>query len=256
MQSELGRRHGDLELAIFRAFAKVAPLKIAASSIEKLSQSEPDIRCSVEGDGPVEFELVELLDQGHAQRVSAQLQLSKYFSDCYYKASDDLRARLQSRLSNACVVLAFTRDSTMRARRQSAGRVLAGLCAIDPAFEGDLSPSELDLPERTAIRRVSILRGGFAGPRFEYPTAGSLADPAVESIGTKFSKRYNSKSPLELLAYYYRQPQTTSPRLPPDLPAYIEAHLPTSQFRRVWIFSVVSGVLAVFPDSFHARDGA
>lgn len=232
---------------IFRTFAKTSPLQIDLKSIEKREPPEPDIRCITKSTGGLNFELVELVDQEHAQRLSAQLEISDHFTQSYRNSAEALRRKLQSTLANACVVLDFSAESTIRRRRGSAQPVLERLAAIPTNFEGQLSSDDLGLPGGTAVRRVSILRGDYAGPCFENPTAGSLRDPAIELIGTKFRKQYRSEYPIELLAYYYRHPQITKASIPPELLAFLEESLPESSFRRVWVFSTVFGVLAVFP---------
>lgn len=62
---------GVVELAVFREFAKKAPLRIDHTSVEKRNgESEPDILCEIIGEGPVSFELVEICDSALAATIA------------------------------------------------------------------------------------------------------------------------------------------------------------------------------------------
>ena len=62
--------HGETELLVFREFAEKANIGVIASSIEKRPLGEPDILCSIEGEGPVAFELAELCAEDVAAAIS------------------------------------------------------------------------------------------------------------------------------------------------------------------------------------------
>jgi hypothetical protein len=48
-----------VELAVFERFVRLRGLRVLAGSIEKRLPPEPDIRCVIEDDGPVAYELTE-----------------------------------------------------------------------------------------------------------------------------------------------------------------------------------------------------
>ncbi len=58
------------ERAIFTEFVNVAGLPVLSRSIESRPEPEPDILCELRGEGPVAFELGELIDQGLARAIS------------------------------------------------------------------------------------------------------------------------------------------------------------------------------------------
>ena len=55
------------ELAVFHEFAQRCGLSVVSGSIENRDPPEPDICCKIEGEGPVAFELVELVDRSIAE---------------------------------------------------------------------------------------------------------------------------------------------------------------------------------------------
>jgi hypothetical protein len=60
------------ELRVFNEFIELSGLPINASTVENRPPPEPDIRCVVEGDGPVAFELVELCNSELAKDIGDQ----------------------------------------------------------------------------------------------------------------------------------------------------------------------------------------
>jgi hypothetical protein len=63
MMSDNAAIQSKTELNVFRAFAKLQRLPIEMESIEKREPPEPDIRCNLKDNGPITFEMVEILDQ-------------------------------------------------------------------------------------------------------------------------------------------------------------------------------------------------
>ena len=67
-------RHGLREKKIFSLFAEACALPVRPESIEKRNPPEPDILCEIKGEGPVAFEMVELIDQNIAQGTNEQIR--------------------------------------------------------------------------------------------------------------------------------------------------------------------------------------
>lgn len=63
--------HGETEKEVFSQFAKAAGLRIG--SIHKCFPPEPDLRCTVEGEGMVAFELAEICAEDVAVRIAHAL---------------------------------------------------------------------------------------------------------------------------------------------------------------------------------------
>jgi len=64
----------ELERWAFDEFARHARLPIRPGSVESRRPPEPDILCEVEGDGPVAYELVELIDPLLAENASVAVR--------------------------------------------------------------------------------------------------------------------------------------------------------------------------------------
>ena len=73
----------------FERFTKAAGLDVLPNSIESREPPEPDILCSIEGRGPVAFELVELVDPSYAEMESIALRGRQARSVWYGKSPLD-----------------------------------------------------------------------------------------------------------------------------------------------------------------------
>ena len=73
MRDRPGRSREDEKAAyereIFDQFWPVAGLRVVPDTIQNRAPPEPDILCEIEGDGPVAFELVRLIDQDLARAI-------------------------------------------------------------------------------------------------------------------------------------------------------------------------------------------
>ncbi len=64
------QKKSEAELAAFTEFAQLSGLPIELNSVEKRPPPEPDLRCLVQGEGLVAFELVELCDPNLARAIA------------------------------------------------------------------------------------------------------------------------------------------------------------------------------------------
>ena len=85
---------GDVELDVFREFARRGPLVIDPGSCEKSLPPAPDVLCVVQGEGRVAFELVELCDPSLAQLISRGAEAE----GVYLRTSDPSLAVLSKKL--------------------------------------------------------------------------------------------------------------------------------------------------------------
>jgi len=82
------------ELTIFQSFAKHYPVEV--TEVESRNPPEPDIRCK-DSDGVVlAFELVELIDQEYARKLSAMFTLTTEFQQSFKSLSGDQHHVLNS----------------------------------------------------------------------------------------------------------------------------------------------------------------
>ena len=80
------------------------------------------------------------------------------------------------------------------------------------------------------------------------PGCTAIEDRTVPEIAQKFRKGYETRAPTELLAYYDWGPAALAEDWLSDLPELVARELPSSPFRRVWVFDVGEGrILYVSP---------
>ena len=228
-------RHGLRERKIFLRFAEVCGLAVQPDSIEKRKSPEPDILCTIEGEGPVAFEMVEVIDFGLAQRTYGQIKCQRLFEDTYQSLPVDQHTQLEKHFGDALVHVAFRSHISSRRQEASVPLVLSWLQELEPSFEGTASLAAQSAVGKV-VRKITVSRGDFIGPCFDIEAAGPFAEPSLERIRQKFAKKYHSNFPVELLAYYELQPVLPDTRWIPQLHAFITQHLGASQFRRVWVY--------------------
>jgi hypothetical protein len=221
---------GRPEVDIFKRFVTVCPLKILPESIEKRQPPEPDIRCTSRAGDVLAFELVEIIDQDLARKVSDQLRLVQELGAAYEVLPERDAAEVRAALGNAAVMLTFADDSSIRTRRAAIRSSLEALKGVPPKFEG-----AMDL-KRGILERIYVARGDFIGPSFDVDAGGAVGDPTVARIQGKFEKPYKVDVPLELLAHFELHPMFPDDVWMPKVRDLVPRALTASPFRRVWIF--------------------
>lgn len=226
-------RHDNKELPIFNLFAAARGLNV--ESVEKRRPPEPDILCSVAGEGPIAFELVELVDQKRiAKLMGDQDVLMDCLRDGYRGLPDEVKAEFGRRFGNAWVEARMRPSITLNRREQIADRILDHMMTLDAGFEGTFSMKE----KGTEVASVRVKRrDGLVGPHFRVPAVSAYDPVPLERLRAKFAKPYVSSAPIELLAYYDRQHAPLEEQLR-ELMVFIETHVASSRFRRVWVFDV------------------
>lgn len=221
--------HAQRELGVFRSFVRIARLPVDPASIRKRCPPRPDVCCELIGRGTVAFELVEIIDRSMARTLGSAESFLRELRQRY--SSHPRRRSLASRLSNALVHVEIDPRSSNRARVNAIPSILSVLEQLPRTYEGTL-PADRSRP---AVREIHISRGGFSGPCFDTNRVCALDDPITVRLEDKLSHRYESDSPMELLAYYDLQP--VLPDVGPFTRAQAMLHrsLRSSQFRRAWI---------------------
>lgn len=206
---------------------------IAPDSIEKRQPPEPDILCIATEEGPVAFELVEIVDQQRIARLMGdQADLMDYLRDTYRGVPQDVKRAIDQRFSDARIEVNLRPDVSLRRRRMIAADIVNRLATMEIGFKGEFTLKQ----DGIEVSRVKVTRReGLAGPHFQVP-AGSHFQPApVASIQAKFRKCYESDAPIELLAYYDTQHSPLEEQLR-ELGCFIEENKADCGFRRIWVF--------------------
>lgn len=228
----MSSKHPQRELSVFTAFASICGLRVISESIEKRDSPEPDILCQIEGEGPVAFELVELLDQARIARPRGiQDEIMDGFRNGFRRMPEGEQAKMREQLGNATVRVRMSPAVSSQKRRAAIGEILKLLLDTDAQLA-----EEFRLPPKLSeIASLEIVRGNFDGPRFTAVSGGSYDPIPHNSLSTKLRKVYKSAAPIELLAYFDSQHAPLESQIS-DLSLLIESSIGASVFRRVWVY--------------------
>ena len=148
---------------------------------------------------------------------------------------------------DALIYVAFIRGACINKRRSSIPVIFDYLLTLESTAEGKFnlrSPPDL----KNIVRWISIKRGEFVGPIFRVEAVTSFAEPARERIEDKFKKPYKTEHKTDLLAYYELQPEIPEHNWLPSVQKFVESHIKTSRFQRVWIYSATKNrIIFVYP---------
>jgi hypothetical protein len=230
---------GFRELSVFRRFADFSPEPIHLSTIYSRKPPEPDILCEM-NNGPVAFELAELIDRDFAKRIYPGMEYKEQLENTYESLAALDKEKIAAVMNDALVFVDFDPDSSTNARRNSIPKIISYLPQIPATHIGYVALT----PElRKVLKGIHIVRGGFQGPLFDINSAGFLADPSIEVIGKKFGKSYETANPIELLAYFELQPVLPENIWLPVLTQFVAERISTSPFRRVWVVDLSKRVV-------------
>lgn len=230
------------ERAIFAEFVRAAHLPVRLGSITSRPSPEPDIRCEVEGEGPVAFELGEVvspaLEQATSERVAARLA----FRSIYEALPGDQRSRLDASLGGPpAVFVAFPAHTSPGRWRHAVGPILTALVdrSTANAPEDRLREGELPVWLIPSLRRLVaevLVQRSTGGPFLGVMEMTEHVDATQRLLSKKFTKHYRTDAPIELLAYFEAAPRPRDPDWQNEALGLIRAGLPQSPFRRVWLF--------------------
>jgi hypothetical protein len=109
-------RHEKREIAIFKAFAKIASLQIIIASIKKNAPPEPDIQCRVKDLSYLSFELVEIIDRNYANLLKKCYKTGTKLRGYYLSLPQDIKDVFDRLYSNGMIFPIFKNSSTLRQR--------------------------------------------------------------------------------------------------------------------------------------------
>jgi hypothetical protein len=239
----------ESERIVFERFVAAAQLRVVPGTVENRQPPEPDIRCEIEGQGLVGFELVEIIDSDFARLVSDQLSVERAL-EAGAGASPDLAA-----FSDALIYVRYLGDASARRRRDAIAPLFTFLRTLAAGFVGDIRvPADNALAD--VVRSIRVSRGDFSpGPHFQVEAVDFIDNPVVDRVSGKFKKRYATARRLELLAYYELHPVAPEAMWMSPVERCVQAELASSQFSRVWVFDVGQGRVLFRSDGSLDRTG-
>jgi hypothetical protein len=223
------------EVEVFTSFSN-ARINTTFDAIEKRNPPEPDIRCEIRHQGPVAFELVEIIDEAQvARNQGIQLDVMETFREKFNEMSQAHQHRLRELIGNTTVRVRMNPAVSVQRRRAAIPGILADLLNIERQFEGEyVLPADL----RT-LASLTIVRGNFDGPRFTAMHGAHYNPIPTTGLERKLNRAYQSDAPMELLAYFDTQ-HAPLPEAIARLRTFVESRIAASAFEQVWIYDVTN----------------
>jgi len=238
-----GETKPERERRVFRFFAADAAIyaafNILTETVSSREPPEPDILCEVIGEGPVAFELAEILDQASmkvmATMMSARHALHSSLSELCASDLDCLRSKFATKQ----VKVAFRQDKPLRE-----------LAAIIPSLYhwlihgpyDDLYGYSVPLPADlgAVLEYVSILSGPLD---IDIAFGVNVVDATISSATSKLVRKlYTTTAPIELLVYAHDQPliqyEAWRSTIAAAIVPLIDESIVRGHFRRVWIYDI------------------
>lgn len=235
------------EVQVFKEFAAVVPYSIDMCSITKKEPPEPDISCALLDGTQIAFELVECIDESMAQAIYDAIRLKKALGEQLGKLPRREKEEFKRKYGNAMINIAFAEEASLSKKLRSLPTIHNYLLTLkgNPVGKLDLRDHQ---ELKGVVRRILINRGTYVGPIFNLTPFTYFDEPAKERIESKFKKNYETKSSVELLAYYQLQPEIPENAWLPSVQEFVESNISESQFQRVWIYSCTQNrVIYVYP---------
>jgi hypothetical protein len=225
------------ELAVFQKFAgNSGSYSIQMNSIRGEKPPRADISCVLHDGRPVDFELVDCIDESVAQAGSQCTGLTTSFYDELKKHPD--APRIKGCLKGRGVRTTFVDGATLRRKKKTIKEIVAILSGLRPGYAGDVAVAGR-IPLEEVVARIEIVVDRGNSLSFYPVIAESFKDVTVECLAKKFAKHYQTTVQLDLLGYY----KGAAAMIPMDtrletVKQYIKQNIGGSQFNRVWIYSV------------------
>ncbi len=226
------------EKEIFELFAVASTLAIDTSSIENRKPPEPDIRCRLDNGETVAFELTELIDEQHMERLAKTANTKDALYNHYENyLSSDQRKLFDLLYNHAFLHFDFSIDSKLKERRNKFNFIFDLLLSCpEPLSEFEIRHCPKLMPILDTIR---VSKSRINGPLFDVGNFGRLGDPTKPAILKKLYKKYECNYPIELVAYINWQ------LLPPEevwkhAVNSAAKNLSSSQFRKIWVYDLVN----------------
>lgn len=241
------------ERAVFAEFARVSGLPILLDSVDSRDPPEPDILCDVEGEGPVAFELGEIVNESFEQVTGDGATIDARFRTLWDNLPSHDRDAVENCLGGPPAVLVGFREGVPTGKWRHVVPAIVGLLVAQAKASEGLHAGEFDVWRTPGLRDLitdMIIRPASSGR----PCLLDLEMVEIENrtqrlLASKFKKAYESDAPKELLAYFSSEPPPDEPEWMTETLAFIRDWIGLSAFRRVWVFNARISLGASSPDS-------
>ena len=237
----------EAELLTFRHFVQVARLPVLPGSIKKRWPPQPDVHCRLSDGEQVAFELVEICNTVNARFAGSADHIYSLVMSAYLSLPPPYRKAFDHRFINVPLSFSFRPAASLSAIRNALPSLLSDLLF---APEGDGGYKGLSRASREVVLSVRNV-GRADNPGNVNFNIGTSFDPTVslKAVAAKLSNKYESDSPIELLAYFgaHAWGYDTSYR---DVLSQIVKATGIGPFRRIWVLEwdgIVVEFLSVGP---------
>jgi len=227
------------ELEIFGRFMTARGMQAKPALYRKRPDPEPDILFDHPTEGPIAFEVVEIIDENWARVRASTKTLTKAVRTAFESLPEPTRLSLTRKYSDADIGLHFKPGMSRNQRSNKLPGILTELAMLPAVTEGptlDEHPPYADVLFNIFVHRAPSI----SGPHFHASDVTSVSDETVATIRGKIEKadRYQTTAPMELLAYT----DANAAEFPDDvwqsnLKEYFALN-PVVRFRKIWVFNV------------------
>lgn len=232
--------HKTRELQVFTEFLKIRGIP-STPLPQKKDPPKPDIFFDNPLDGPTSYELVEILEQGFAHRLSKQLSFAEILHSAYEQSPHF--ENLSAVFHNALIHFKFNEQVSKGRVNQLLPDIFKELLHLSKEFEGDVNHFQNSRLSKF-IQYIWIRRGGFVGPCFDVANVSWIGEPTAETLQSKFQKTYQTKYPMELVAYILGNPMFPDDVFLAEARDFLQQQV-SSHFRRVWILDLQNRRIAL-----------
>jgi hypothetical protein len=215
-------------------FCTAAELPLVPSSIEQPEPPAPDLIAELQGIGRVAFELVRLNNPDHLTRFRLMQLMPAFLARQFAALPTDRHQSLTAKYIDGHIIVDFHGAASLAQRRRALPYVWDVLDGLPDGYQGKVDLYGREPPAELAMIWINRVKTA-GGPRFRSQTVGYVLPLRVEEIERKLQKRYDTQAPLELLAYV-ENGEIAHLNDAARITEVVERLLPTSQFRRVWVF--------------------
>ena len=225
------------EIRIFKNFTELCPYSIVPDSIINKKPPEPDILCKLLDGTNIAFELAISTDESFTKLSYLTEKMEKIFYEKIEKLPKNKKEKFKNNFKNAEIFINFNKQLLKAKINTIILKIIEHLLNLENKYEGKvLFPSTSDL--KSIIHVLNIFRKNIEYPNIRCVFMSSISNPFKEVVKRKFLKNYEtSADKIELILYYadifgYPYLEKTE--------EFIKNNIKTSEFKRVWIYSVTS----------------
>jgi hypothetical protein len=227
------------ELKLFGRFLLTQGLPNDSRFFSKRPEPEPDILFNHPSEGPIAFEVVEIIDEAWARVRGSTPTLTASLRSSFEALPQPTKSALVQLYRDADIGFHFKPGVSRNKRVNRLPAIFSELGKLSPGTHGpalDEHRSCADVLFNVYIHRAPAM----PGPHFHTSDVTSVGDATVDTIQGKVEKAatYQTVVPIELLAYT----DANAAEMPEDvwqanLAAYF-ASGPSIRFRRIWVFNI------------------